>query len=204
MPFGSFESSVQQAFTTAAQFIQVGKMDCVKMEGGVEIADTVKFLTSRGIPVLGHIGLTPQRHLTLGGYKAQGRNLASVQALVRDALALQAAGVWGVVMESIPEPVATHLTSLLHVPTIGIGCGPGTSGQILVQGDMLGIGPPPPKFCRVFADVESESVRGIMEYVRCVKDGSFPSIPDHTYKMERGQESQILEWIKQDGKLNRD
>ncbi|KAK9728979.1 cell wall biogenesis and architecture protein [Basidiobolus ranarum] len=139
LPFGSYEVSPEIAVQNALRFIKEGNAEAVKLEGGIEMKETIKRITSVGIPVLGHIGLTPQRHNALGGFRVQGKTMEQALALLDDALAVQEAGCFAVVLEAIPEPVATYITKQLSIPTIGIGCGNGCSGQVLVLNDMIGV-----------------------------------------------------------------
>lgn len=183
LPMGSYEVSPEQAIQSSIRLIQEGRMHAVKLEGGVEMAPTARRLTSLGIAVLGHIGLTPQRAPSLGGFRVQGKTLSSAQKLLADALALQDAGVFGMVVEAVPEEVARALTDELDVPTIGIGAGRGTSGQVLVQIDMLGLYPEGrfmPKFVKRYANLFEHAKSGMEEYLREVRQGEYPR-KEHTY-----------------------
>jgi 3-methyl-2-oxobutanoate hydroxymethyltransferase len=139
LPFGTYETSPTQALESSIRFIREGNVEAVKLEGGVEMAPTIQKITSVGIPVLGHVGLTPQRATSLGGFKVQGNTVEKAQKLLEDALALQEAGCFAIVLEAVPEIVATYITQKLKIPTIGIGAGNGCSGQVLVQLDALGV-----------------------------------------------------------------
>ncbi|CAG8812211.1 36288_t:CDS:2, partial [Racocetra persica] len=139
MPFGSYETSAKDALRNAIRFIKEGNMEAIKLEGGTEMAKTIQQITNIGIPVLGHIGLTPQRKSSLGGFRVQGKTANKAIKLLDDAKALQRAGCFAIVIEAIPGPVAAYITEQIQIPTIGIGAGSGTSGQVLVQQDMLGI-----------------------------------------------------------------
>lgn len=180
MPFGSSQISPAETFRNAAQLLAAGAQ-MVKIEGGAEMAETVAFCTTRGIPVCAHIGLTPQSVHQLGGYRVQGKDDASASRLKADALALQKAGASLVLLEAIPAALANEITALLDVPTIGIGAGNGTSGQVLVLHDMLNLtSGKKPRFVRNFM-AESRSVGdAIACYVKTVKDESFPAA-EHTY-----------------------
>jgi 3-methyl-2-oxobutanoate hydroxymethyltransferase len=183
---GSYEISPSQAVASSIRLIKEGRMQSVKLEGGATMAPTIRAITNAGIPVLAHVGLTPQRQHALGGFRVQGKTAASAMALLRDALAVQEAGAYGVVLEAVPEPVAKLVTSKLSIPTIGIGAGNGTSGQVLVQVDMLGNYPPGrylPKFVKRFGDVWSEASRAIEQYGKEVKERSYPA-PDHGYAVK--------------------
>jgi 3-methyl-2-oxobutanoate hydroxymethyltransferase len=139
LPFGSYESNSDLAVRTATRFIKEGNMEAVKIEGGLEMAKIARAIVHSGIPVVGHVGLTPQRLNMLGGFRVQGKTAEKAKILVQDALELQAAGCSLIVLEAVPAPVAKHITEILHIPTIGIGAGAECSGQVLVQQDMLGI-----------------------------------------------------------------
>jgi len=178
MSFGTYQASPAQAYENAARLMAAGAQ-MVKVEGGAWLAPTVEFLVARSIPVCGHLGLQPQSVHRLGGYKAQGRTDASAQALREDARALGSAGIELLVLEMVPAALASDITRSQAVPTIGIGAGPGCSGQVLVLYDMLGVYPgKPARFVRNFM-TGSESIEGaVASYVRAVKDGSFPA-PEH-------------------------
>lgn len=185
LPMGSYEESPSLAIRSALRLIQEGRVSAVKMEGGEELVPTIRRLTELGIPVLGHVGLTPQRSASLGGFRVQGKTVSGAVKVLKDALALQEAGVFGMVLEAIPEEVAKVVTERLSVPTIGIGAGKGTSGQVLVQVDCLGNWPKGrfmPKFVKVYADVFGESLKGLKAYREEVRSGQYPSV-EHTYPM---------------------
>ena len=167
LPMGSYEVSPEQALTSAIRLLKEGRMQAVKLEGGKEMAPTISRITAAGIPVLGHIGLTPQRQNALGGFRVQGKTTASALRLLDDAYALQEAGCLGIVLEAIPAEVASLITRKLDIPTIGIGAGNGCSGQVLVQVDMSGNFPPGrflPKFVKKYGDVWGESMKAIEAY----------------------------------------
>lgn len=160
-------------------------MSAVKLEGGASMAPTIRAITQAGIPVLAHIGLTPQRQNALGGFRVQGKTTASALALLDDARAVQEAGAFGIVLEAVPEGVASLVTKKLRIPTIGIGAGKGCSGQVLVQIDMVGNFPPGrflPKFVKKYGDVWGEARRAIEAYSSEVKSGAYPA-KEHTYPM---------------------
>ncbi|KAJ3306169.1 hypothetical protein HDV03_000403 [Kappamyces sp. JEL0829] len=208
MPFGTYETSSEQAITNAIRYMKEGQVEAVKLEGGKEMATTVGRITSVGVPVLGHIGLTPQRAAALSGFKAQGRTMAKAQGLVEDALALQDAGAFAVVLEAIPEVVATEITRRLSIPTIGIGSGNQCSGQVLVQLDLLGAYDKlAPKFSKIYSSVGEASVNALKEYAREVKSRSFPVSGINTYcaapsnrryKMLPGEEEAFKAWAARD------
>ena len=187
LPMGSYEISPAQALTSAIRMIKEGRQHAVKLEGGVALAPTIRHITTAGgIPVLAHIGLTPQRQHSLGGFRVQGKTTASALQLLEDALAVQNAGAFAVVLEAVPPQIARIITSKLHIPTIGIGAGNATSGQVLVQADMLGDFPPGrglPKFVKRYGDVWGEGCRAVEAYVEEVKRGTYPREGEHTYAM---------------------
>ena len=180
---GSYEISPEQALHSAIQVIKQGRVQGVKLEGGEEMAPTIKRITQAGIPVVAHIGLTPQRQNSLGGFRVQGKTALAAVKLMRDALAVQEAGAFMMVIEAVPAEIASIVTKKLRVPTIGIGAGNGCSGQVLVQVDMTGNFPPGrflPKFVKKYADVWGEATRGIEQYRQEVKNREYPSI-EYTY-----------------------
>ncbi|KAM0286764.1 hypothetical protein ACHAQH_000784 [Verticillium albo-atrum] len=187
LPMGSYEISPDQALETAIRFIKQGRMQGIKLEGGKEMAPTIRKITQAGIPVLGHVGLTPQRQNALGGFRVQGKTAAGAAKLLEDALAVQEAGAFAMVVEAVPAEVATLVTQKLSVPTIGIGAGNGCSGQVLVQVDMIGNFPPGrflPKFVKKYGDVWGESLRAIEAYRDEVKSREYPA-PEHTYPISK-------------------
>lgn len=187
LPMGSYEISPEQALQSAIRVVKEGRVQSIKLEGGIDFAPTIKKITTAGIPVLGHIGLTPQRQNALGGFRVQGKTAESAAKILEDALAVQAAGCFAVVLEAVPAEVATLITKKLDIPVIGIGAGNGTSGQVLVQIDMTGNFPPGrfiPKFVKKYGDVWSESLRAIEQYKTEVKSREYPA-PEHTYPIEK-------------------
>jgi 3-methyl-2-oxobutanoate hydroxymethyltransferase len=180
MPFGTSQVSPQETFGYAAKLMAAGAQ-MVKLEGGAEMVETVHFLTSRGIPVCGHIGLTPQSVHQLGGYKVQGKDDAGAQQLLHDALALQQACAGMVLMEAIPAALAAEVTAQLNVPTIGIGAGTACSGQVLVVYDMLGIYPgKKARFVKDFMSGAPSIAQAVANYVAEVKSGAFPAL-EHSF-----------------------
>ncbi|KAJ5572275.1 Pyruvate/Phosphoenolpyruvate kinase [Penicillium sp. DV-2018c] len=178
LPMGTYETSPSQALTTAIRMIKEGNMKGIKLEGGAEMAPTISKITTAGIPVIAHIGLTPQRQHSLGGFRVQGKSTSAAVKLLRDALAVQKAGACMVLIEAVPAPIAALVTQKLDVPTIGIGSGNGCSGQVLVQVDMLGNFPEGrflPKFVKRYADVWGRARRGVEAYREEVKGRVFPS-----------------------------
>jgi 3-methyl-2-oxobutanoate hydroxymethyltransferase len=180
LPFGSYESSPQQAFETAVRFLKEGGAQAVKLEGGVRVAPQIKLLVESGIPVMAHIGFTPQSEHALGGFRVQGRG-AGAEQLLADAHAVQDAGAFAVVMEMVPAEIAGQVTKELAIPTIGIGAGPDCDAQVLVWPDMAGLnGGRVPKFVKKYADLRGELLRAAQEYATEVRDGIFPG-PEHSF-----------------------
>ncbi|KAG6095219.1 hypothetical protein E4U30_002636 [Claviceps sp. LM220 group G6] len=185
LPMGSYEISPEQALSTAIRFIKEGRVQSIKLEGGKEMAPTIRKITTAGIPVLGHVGLTPQRQNALGGFRVQGKTSKGAMAVLEDALAVQEAGCFAVVLEAIPAEVAALVTNKLAIPTIGIGAGASCSGQVLVQTDMTGNFPPGrylPKFVKKYGDVWGEAFGAIGRYRAEVKSREYPA-KEHTYPM---------------------
>ncbi|KAJ3084343.1 hypothetical protein HK102_000692, partial [Quaeritorhiza haematococci] len=198
LPFGTYESTPTQALDSAIRYVREGNVDAVKLEGGKFVCEQVaKIVQSGGIPVMGHIGLTPQRQAMLGGYKVQGKTVDKARSLLEEALELQDAGVFSIVLEAIPEPVATFITKQLSIPTIGIGAGPNTSGQVLVQMDALGAFDKfLPRFCKLYASLGTSAIEALSQYREEVKARKFPEIGTHTYGMESPEEEEALkEWM---------
>lgn len=183
MPFGSYEESKEQAFRNAARVLSETGAGAVKLEGGVEMAETVRFIASRGIPVLGHVGLMPQSVHAHGGYAARGRSVDEWQPIIDDAIAIAEAGAFAVVLEGVAEPLARKITDLLHVPVIGIGASNACDGQILVTEDMLGLFAINPKFVKRFAELGADIEGAIADYAAEVRTRAFPG-EEHTYKMK--------------------
>ncbi len=183
LPFGSYEVSDEQAIATAQRFVKEAACDAVKLERGGTSVQRAGAIVQSGIPVMGHLGLTPQSATALGGYRAQGRTADRALALAHDALALERAGCFAIVFEAIPAAVAQELTERLEIPVIGIGAGGGTNGQVLVFHDLLGIYDGPARFVKRYADLRSQMVAGIAQYASEVRDRSFPG-PEHTYSID--------------------
>jgi len=180
LPFMSY-SNVEQAIENATILMQAGAQ-MIKLEGGSWLCDSVARLSECGIPVCGHLGLTPQSVHKIGGYKVQGRSETQAQSIFKDAIALQEAGAQLLVLECVPNSLAKDITDSLDIPTIGIGAGPDTDGQILVTYDMLGLSDRSPKFVRDFLSGENVGILGALKnFVSAVKDGSFPA-PEHCYE----------------------
>lgn len=174
LPFGSYEESPQVAFRTASRILKETGCGAVKLEGGQRMADTVRFLVERGIPVMGHVGLTPQAFNTIGGFKVQGRDPHAAETILADAVAIAEAGAFAIVVEAVVEPLAREITAAVKVPTIGIGASPACDGQILVLEDMLGLSASPPKFVRRFGDLAAGIRTAVHDYAGAVRDRSFP------------------------------
>lgn len=192
MPFMSYQVSVSQAIENAGRLMKEGGCDCVKLEGGAEVAPTVKAIVDAGIPVCAHIGLTPQSVAQLGGYKVQGKDLAGAQGLVDDAAALAAAGASLIVFECIPSPLAAAITQATPMVTIGIGAGPDTDGQVLVIHDLVGLAErKPPKMARQYSNIFPALSESISSYISEVTSGAFPA-PEHGFAMEQA----VLEQLK--------
>jgi len=186
---GSYEIAPEQALESAIRFIKEGRVQSVKLEGGAEMAPTIRKITSAGIPVLGHVGLTPQRQNSLGGFRVQGKTAAGALKVLEDALAVQEAGAFAMVIEAVPAEVAALITKKLSIPTIGIGAGNGCSGQVLVQIDMTGNFPPGrflPKFVKKYGDVWGESMKAIQAYRDETKSRAYPA-PEHTYPISKDE-----------------
>lgn len=181
LPFGSYESGPQQAFDTAVRMMKEGGAQAVKLEGGVRVASQIKLLHDSGIPVMAHIGFTPQSEHALGGFRVQGRG-AGAEQLLADARAVQEAGAFAVVMEMVPAAIAAEVTKELAIPTIGIGAGPDCDAQVLVWPDMAGMtSGRVPKFVKKYADLRSELLRAAQEYADEVRGGVFPG-PEHSFE----------------------
>ncbi|HAS88009.1 MAG TPA: 3-methyl-2-oxobutanoate hydroxymethyltransferase [Desulfovibrio sp.] len=176
LPFMAYQPSVQMAVENAGKFLSRTGARAVKLEGGFPFLEHVRAIVDSGVPVQGHIGLTPQHVARFGGFKAQGKNARSAAALVDEALELEAAGCFSIVLEAVPHEVAQEITNRLSIPTIGIGAGPDTDGQVLVYHDILGLFDRfVPVFVKKFAQLRSESIDAIKRYIAEVSDGSFPA-----------------------------
>jgi 3-methyl-2-oxobutanoate hydroxymethyltransferase len=183
MPFGSFQVSDEEAMHNAVRFVKEAGADAVKLEGGGPMLTRVRTLVGGGVPVMGHLGLTPQSATMLGGFRAQGRTAEKAVRLFEDALALQAEGCFAIVLEAVPGPVATRITEALSIPTIGIGAGGGTDGQVLVWHDLLGLYEGhAPRFVKQYADLAEAIKTAVGTYVEEVRERRFPE-QQHTYSM---------------------
>lgn len=180
LPFGSYQGSPEQAFHTSVRFMKEANAHAVKLEGGLAMVPQVKLLTDAGIPVCAHIGFTPQSEHNLGGYRIQGRGDAAA-LMVEEALALEAAGAFAIVMEMVTSPVAAEVTKALHIPTIGIGAGVDCDAQVLVWPDMMGLRTGKmPRFVKKYADLHGVMLEAAKAYIADVQDGSFPA-PEHSF-----------------------
>jgi len=199
MPFGTYLSSPADAVRNAVRLIQDGGVESVKLEGGPEIIPTVQTLVSVGIPVMAHIGLLPQRHVSLSGYKIQGKDAKSAFDLLRAAKGLQSAGAWGIVLEAVPHALASHITETLQIPTIGIGAGPGCSGQVLVWADAMGAWTGhQAKFVRRFAELGVAASEGVKAYIEAVQTGTFPNPKTEGYEMPEAEWNEYLKLHKRE------
>lgn len=180
LPFGTYEAGPDQALHTAVRMLKEAGAHAVKFEGGARVAPSVHLLTGAGIPVVGHLGFTPQSENILGGKRVQGRGEGAAERMVDDALALEAAGAVAVVLEMVPAPVSAQVTQALTIPTIGIGAGPECDGQVLVWLDMAGMGTWSPRFAKRFGDVGAALRAATDDYVAEVRGRAFPG-PEHTY-----------------------
>jgi 3-methyl-2-oxobutanoate hydroxymethyltransferase len=191
LPFGSYEGSDEQAITTAQRFIKEAGCDAVKLERGGTSVQRARAIVDSGIPVMGHVGLTPQTATALGGYRAQGRTAERALQVARDAVALQDAGCFSIVFEAIPGAVADVLMERLEVPVIGIGAGSGTDGQVLVFHDLLGIyDGHAPRFAKRYSEVKAQMVAGVAEYAAEVRGMLFPG-PEHVYSIDDEELDQV-------------
>ncbi len=192
MPFMSYEVSKEKAVENAGRFMKEAEVDCVKLEGGVRVADTVAAIVKAGIPVMGHIGLTPQSSSQLGGFRVQGKDLTAAQKLVDDALALEEAGAFCVVLEAMPNPVARVITERLSIPTMGIGAGPDCDAQVLVMHDLLGLFDRfVPKFVKQYAQIGKDVVAALAQYDGEGKAGGFPD-ENYSYHVSEDVEREII------------
>jgi 3-methyl-2-oxobutanoate hydroxymethyltransferase len=184
LPFLTYQGSFDQTLQACRELLQ-GGAQAVKMEGGAELAETISRLTKAGVPVMGHLGLTPQSVYQLGGYKVQGKDLESAQKLMADAKALEEAGVFSLVLECVPAPLAKQITENLEIPTIGIGAGAGCDGQVLVFHDMVGFGSDiKPKFVKSYAQIGEKIIQAVSHYAEDVRQRRFPD-DEHSYSMDQ-------------------
>jgi 3-methyl-2-oxobutanoate hydroxymethyltransferase len=187
LPFGSYEVSKEQAFTSAARVLKETGCGAIKLEGGQRMAETIRFLVERGVPVMAHVGLTPQAVNALGGFRAQGRNRADWAPIVADARAVAEAGAFPVVVEAVAEPLAAEITREIAIPTIGIGASPACDGQVLVLEDMLGLSPWVPKFVKRYTNLGPSIEAAVSAYAEEVRSRVFPAAA-HVYPL-KGEKS---------------
>jgi 3-methyl-2-oxobutanoate hydroxymethyltransferase len=181
MPFMSYHTSIEQAIASAGRFLQEGGMHAVKLEGGGRVIEITVRLTALGIPVMGHLGLTPQFVHQMGGFKVQGKSEAQAARILADAKELEEAGAFSIVLEGVPNDLAARITKALRIPTIGIGAGPGTDAQVLVLHDMLGLTTGrAPKFVKRYANLAEQITKAAQQYAQEVGSGAFPG-PEHSY-----------------------
>lgn len=192
MPFMSYQISPSDAIRNAGRFLKEANMDAVKLEGGQEMAPTVRAIVNAGVPVMGHLGLTPQTVSQLGGFRVQGKTAVTAQRLLDDAYALQDAGCFAIVLEAVPAPVAAAISQRLHIPTIGIGAGAGCDGQVLVYHDLLGLFDRfTPKFVKQYANLNQTIQEALSAYRDDVHHGRFPA-EEHTYSISQDEVDQFL------------
>jgi 3-methyl-2-oxobutanoate hydroxymethyltransferase len=199
MPFMSYQADISEAIRNAGRFMKEGVMHSVKLEGGQEVADSVAAIINAGIPVMGHIGLTPQSASKLGGYRVQGKSAVDAMRLLHDAQALQEAGCYSIVLEAVPAPVAQAISERLIIPTIGIGAGVGCDGQVLVYHDLVGMFDRfTPKFVRRYAEVGDAISSALRSFVKDVEDRNYPA-EEHTYSIDETELQKLYELLEQQG-----
>jgi 3-methyl-2-oxobutanoate hydroxymethyltransferase len=184
MPFGSYEASKEQAFASACRVMKETGCGAIKLEGGRRMAETIRFLAERGVPVMAHVGLTPQSINTIGSFRAQGRDEADWGPIEDDAQAVADAGAFSVVIEAVAEPLARRISAAIPIPTIGIGASPACDGQVLVLEDMLGLSPRVPKFVKRYAELGPGIEAAVKGFAEEVRSRAFPG-PEHTYGMRK-------------------
>ena len=196
MPFMSYQVSTEQAVENAGRLIKEGGADVVKLEGGADVCDQIKAIVKATIPVCAHIGLTPQSINAFGGFKVQGKSIEAAQKLIDDALAVEEAGAFAVVIEGVPAEIAAIITEKLSIPTIGIGAGAGCDGQVLIYQDMLAMFSDfTPKFVKKYAEVGQIMSNAFKTFIKEVKDGTFPQ-KEHTYKIDSSVVDELNKTIK--------
>lgn len=200
MPFMSYQISKTEAVANAGRFLKEGGMDAVKLEGGQEMVSTIKAIIEAGIPVMGHVGLTPQSISKLGGYRVQGRDIEAAHKLLDDAAALEEAGCFSIVLEAIPDRLAKLITERASIPTIGIGAGPHCDGQVLVIHDLIGLFDRfTPKFVKKYTDINAQILQALREFTEEVRDGIFPTA-EHSYSISDEVFEALLAELKQEEK----
>jgi len=199
LPFLSYQTSVEDAVRNAGRFYKEANMDAVKLEGGVQMAPQIRAIADAGMLVMAHIGLTPQSASALGGFRVQGNTAEAAIRVLKDALALEEAGAFMVLLEGVPAETGKLVTEKLRVPTIGVGAGPYTDGQAVLLSDLLGMYPVfTPKFVKKYANMGEESIKAIGEYVGEIKSGAFPG-PEYCYKMKAGEGERLEAMLKEQG-----
>lgn len=199
MPFMSYTVSVERALENATRFIQEGGAQAVKVEGGERVAHTVQRMVEGGIPVMGHLGLTPQQILNLGGYKVQGRSAEAAEEIIRDAILLEEAGAFSLVLECIPAPLGQLVSESLRIPTIGIGAGPGCDGQVQVVHDILGLCPGfHPKHAKLYATLAQEIAQAVSRYSEEVRNREFPA-QEQSYGMDPDLIQTLRDRLRREG-----
>jgi 3-methyl-2-oxobutanoate hydroxymethyltransferase len=205
MPFGSYEGSNEQAIENAQRFVKEAQVDAVKLERGGPSVDRARAIVRAGIPVMGHVGLTPQTATALGGFKAQGRTAETAAKLTEEALALQAVGCFAIVFEAIPSAVTEALVPKLEIPVIGIGAGPASDGQVLVLHDLLGVyAGHKPKFVKRFANLREESLKGVRTYTDEVRARRFPDENEHTYSIPQEELEEFARYLEEEALVGSD
>jgi 3-methyl-2-oxobutanoate hydroxymethyltransferase len=205
MPFGSYEGSNEQAIANAQRFVKEAGCEAVKLERGGSSVDRARAIVRSGIPVMGHVGLTPQTATALGGFKAQGRTAETAAKLTEEALALQAVSCFAIVFEAIPSAVTEALVPKLEIPVIGIGAGPATDGQVLVLHDLLGVSAGhSPKFVKRFANLREESLKGVRTYTEEVRARRFPDENEHTYSIPQEELEEYARYLEEEALVGTD
>ncbi|HEX6585395.1 MAG TPA: 3-methyl-2-oxobutanoate hydroxymethyltransferase [Solirubrobacterales bacterium] len=205
MPFGSYEGSNEHAIENAQRFVKEAGCDAVKLERGGPSVDRARAIVRAGIPVMGHVGLTPQTATALGGFKAQGRTAEAAARLTEEALALQAIGCFSIVFEAIPSAVTEALMPKLQIPVIGIGAGPATDGQVLVLHDLLGVyAGHRPKFVKRYANLREEALKGLRAYTEEVRSGVFPKEDEHTYSIPQEELEEFARYLEEEALVGTD
>jgi 3-methyl-2-oxobutanoate hydroxymethyltransferase len=196
MPFMSYNTSIRDAIINAGRLMKEGGCDVVKLEGGVDFAPTIAAIVKAGIPVQGHIGLTPQTASALGGFKMQGKDAAAAKQIIDDARALEAAGVFSMILEAVPAPLGKMVAEAVGIPVIGIGAGPDVDGQVLVFHDVVGLFDRfVPKFVKQYTNVRNIIIEALKEYNREVIEGTFPG-PEHSFKMPADALEQLKKMVE--------
>jgi 3-methyl-2-oxobutanoate hydroxymethyltransferase len=205
LPFGSYEKSNEQAIENAQRFVKEAGCAAVKLERGGLSVDRARAIVRSGIPVMGHVGLTPQTATALGGFKAQGKTAEAAAKLFEEAMALQAVGCFAIVFEAMPSAVTEALMPKLEIPVIGIGAGPSTDGQVLVLHDLLGVyAGHQPKFVKRFAEVRKESLKGVRAYTEEVRARTFPNEEQHTYSIPQEELEELARYLEDEALVGTD